>query len=330
MKNLATIERILDVYEHPDKETLKLECVKVLGYQCIVPKGIYATGNLIIYIKPDSVLPDEKWSETFKKYAPKRIKAIRLRGAWSEGLIIDVDILKEFDFTNINEGVDVTDFLKIKKWESPIPNNLDAKGWLPLDIPMTDEERWENIVDSLPYGEKFDMTLKVDGQSCSFYYNLDTETFGVTGRKLELKEECVNKYTIHIEKLNIREKLISFCKENNISLCIRGESYGQGIQTTGVNTHSKMKNGWKMFSVWNIKERKYERKGDKFYIFNISEKLGLPTVELLEKDVVLTKELIKKFSEELIEINGNPFEGVVLQGEKESFKIINKFYDSKK
>ena len=181
MSNLATIERIVEVYPHLNADSLEL--IKVLGYQCVVPIGKYNVDDLVVFIKPDTLLPEKDWAEDFRKYAPKRIRAIRLRKEWSEGIIADTDILGDIV---IQEGRDVTDILGVLKYEPPIPNDINAKGNLPLNIPSTDEERWENMVRKIPYGEKGDLTLKVDGQSNSFYYH--EEVFGILGRKLELKQ----------------------------------------------------------------------------------------------------------------------------------------------
>jgi hypothetical protein len=58
--------------------------------------------------------------------------------------------------------------------------------------------------------------------------------------------------------------------------------------------------------------------------------MGLPTVPMLERDVILTPELIKQYAEDLEQINGQPFEGVVINHAGGSFKIINLAYDAKK
>lgn len=92
-----------------------------------------------------------------------------------------------------------------------------------------------------------------------------------------------------------------------------------------------MENGLALFSTWLIDERKYANKGHSYYIHNIAAQLGLPTVPVLEKDVVLTKELIFKYDEGMSKLpDGNPFEGVVVQHAGGSFKVINKSYDALK
>ncbi len=166
--------------------------------------------------------------------------------------------------------------------------------------------------------------------NCSFFYHVPDKRFGVLGRTLELHEIFSNRYTDQIERYDIKNKLIEFCTEENISICLRGESYGIGIQGLELNPHSKLPAGWAMFSVYLTEERRYARKGDKYYFLNIAEKLNLPTVEIIAKDVVLTKEIIQHYSSGITELNGKPFEGVVVQHAEGSFKIINKHYDSKK
>jgi len=189
------------------------------------------------------------------------------------------------------------------------------------------------------YSKRYDISVKDNNNffannilihNCSFFYNVEDKKFGILGRTLELHEIFTNKYTAHIERYDLKNKLINFCEKHNVSLCIRGESYGRGIQGMENNPHSKLSEGWAMFSVYNITEHKYERKDSPFYFLNIAEEIGLPTVDIVERDVELTQELLDKYSTGITKINGNPFEGVVVQHNKLSFKIISKDYDSKK
>ena len=80
---LATIEVIHGLASHPNAD--KLEIAQVLGYQCIVQKGRFYAGEAVVFIQPDSVLPDKPWFQVFKAKS-NRVKAIRLRGALSQGI----------------------------------------------------------------------------------------------------------------------------------------------------------------------------------------------------------------------------------------------------
>jgi RNA ligase (TIGR02306 family) len=326
---LATIERIKAIELHPNADAL--EFALVLGYKAIVKKGLYKAGDLIVFIIPDSILPDESWA-AFYKQKSSRIKAVKLRGFYSEGVVENPAII---GYTGpMEEGLDITEVIGVKKYEAPQPQDLSAKGLLPYGVVKTDECRWNGLRD-VPYGETVDVLQKLDGMSTSFYWLIDDkgeEQSGVLGRTLEIKSECLNKYTQNQANYDAINKIASFCRKHNLGsgLCVRGESVGSGVQNFAHNPHAKLPLSWAMFSTWLIGEKRYARKGNPFYFLTIADELRLPTVPVLERDVILTPELIKKYSEDLEEINGKNFEGVVIQGRFGSFKCISKKYDSLK
>jgi RNA ligase (TIGR02306 family) len=360
MPKNASIEQIVSVEPHPGAD--RLDLVKVLGFQCVCQRGLYTAGDVIVYIQSDSVLPEEVWTIEYRKYSPTRIKACKIRNFWSEGIIVPFGALPDecaTRFTSLEVGTDVSEVLGVTHYEPTPPNDLSAKGALPLGIPKTDEERWENMVARLPFGETVDVTLKVDGQSWSAYFNVQTGHFGVCGRTMEYKEDSFNAYTAQLKRYGIRHKLIAYCLEHNVSLCIRGESYGPGIQKFDHNPHTKGEPGLAIFGVWLIDERRRAGKDDPHYFRKACHEMSLPMVPVVESDVVLTEELIQKYSVELKTIDGKPFEGVVINhGEYAkpqparsytdaegnevqiepfiktfvagSFKVINKNYDAKK
>jgi RNA ligase (TIGR02306 family) len=321
---LASIEKVTKVFPHPNAD--KLEFVHVLGYDCIVPKGLYSVDDLVILIQPDTVLPQVEWTAIYRKLSSKRVKAIRLRGEWSFGIVEKLSLLPEG--LEIAEGLEVSSFLKVTKYEPPVPVELNAKGFIPFGIPKTDEERYQNLTLEDFLGKHVDVTLKVDGQSFTAYYK--DGAFGVCGRTLEYKLEFHNDYTAHIKRYDLENKLRTFCEKHGVNLALRGESYGKGVQTSKTNPHSQLDKGVMFFSVWLIDERRHAYKGDRFYIHSIAEELDLPTVPMLESNVPLSLDLIKKYDDGLENLNGAMFEGVVLAGKDFSFKVINKVYDSAK
>ena len=332
-ENLATIQQISNIEVHPNADLL--EIASVLGFKCIIKKDQYKIGDVICFIIPDTCLPDKPWA-AFYKSKSSRIRAIRLRNVWSEGVI---ESLENVEYKGeIVVGKDITDDIGVYKYEPPTPQDLSAKGNLPFGIIKTDESRYNQVRD-LPFGELVDVTLKIDGQSGTFYHSKSYEHptigfvashFGITSRSLDIKLDCDNNYTKVERRYNILERLNNFCKKRDISLALRGEVYGSNIQAFNINPHKGIPLDWAMFSVWLIDEKRYARKGEEYYFLNIAEELGLPTVPVLEKDVVLTPELIKKYCEDMTELNGKMFEGVVIQHRNGSFKVIKKHYDSKK
>jgi RNA ligase (TIGR02306 family) len=323
---LASIQTILAVEKHPNADALDI--VRVKGFRAIVKRDQWKVGDLIIFIEPDTVLPDAPWA-AFYKSKSSRVKAIKLRNVWSEGI---VESTANIGYTGpMTPGLDVAEVIGVRKYEPPIPQDLSAKGNLPFGIPKTDEERIESL-ESPPWGELCDLYQKIDGQSCSFYVKIGDDTIeeGVLGRTLEYKLECHNAYTQNQANLDILNRLRRFCIDHKVSLCLRGEQYGHGIQKMSINPHCSHNLGWAMFSVYLIDERRYARKGDPYYFPLVAEKLKLPTVPLVKADVPLTPELVKHYAEDCLELNGKPFEGVVAQWREGSFKILSKYYDSKK
>lgn len=327
---LATIEKITKVYPHPNADALEL--VEVLGYQAVVPIGQHKEGELIVYIQPDTVLPkDQEWAEKYLQYSPKRVKAVKLRGEFSEGIVVPLNKWEGDTsiFTDGEIGMEVSDAIGVIKYEPQVPKNESAVGGLPYQICKTYEERFENMMDKIPYGEKCDVTLKIDGQSTTHGYHVGDERYFLTGRRFEINPDEDNRYSVHTPK--VREKIEEFCKKEGVSLAFRGESYGNSIQGFKINPHSSKPHSLAFFSIYNVGERKYETKGSKYYFVNVCKELGFEMVDILEEDVVLTPELIEKYSKGIKKLpNGNYFEGVVINHAEGSFKVINKHYDANK
>jgi len=326
---LVSCEIILNVRKHPNADSLDI-CT-VLGYEVITKLNQYQVGDKIVFIEPDSVLPDKPWA-AFYKSKSSRVKAIKLRGEWSMGVIESFANL-ELDPNQYNESDDLTEAVGVIKFEPPAPNDNSARGLLPHGLPKTDEYRWQSIKKRLPFGELVDVTLKIDGQSASYFVKIENGNVidkGITGRTLCFKDGVENNYSKQDKNYNILDKLEKYCVENNISLCLRGESHGQKIQHFNHNPHAGLPLNIAFFSVYLIDEKKYARKGHPLYFVDLCAVLNLPIVPILESNVVLTQELINKYDNEISEINGKPFEGVVINHSTDSFKVINKLYDSKK
>jgi len=408
IQKMATIEQINEIKVHPNADKLELAMIK--GFQCIVPKGQYNKSDIIIFIQPDYVLPaqdtsNSSWADEYRKYAPKRIRAIKIRDQYSEGIVLQTNLLltemrnnveymtkKILDLSgnpsgNLKEsvcskitqamldefcqtgstmqgllfqhmiGTDISDLLGIRKYISPDEgsNNNNSQNnslTLPYNIPKTDEPRFETINLEKLYrtsssttislsGETVDVSLKIDGQSMTVYYNIETDVFGICSRRLQIdmssKDPSDRRFIAHIERYDLENKLRAFCKENKVSLALRGESYGPGIQSFKLNPHCKLPPGFALFSVFvfggNLEDgtHGYQHKGSKFYFRDVGLALGIPCVPILEENVFLSRQLVEKYSVGISKLpDGNFYEGCVIKGSSFSFKIINKHYDSQK
>jgi RNA ligase (TIGR02306 family) len=238
----------------------------------------------------------------------------------------------QFGDFKYNIGKEVSYLICVTKYEATQPQQLDAKGPLPFGLNKTDEERFQNFLE-LPFGEVVDVTLKVDGQSATYYCYKDRQTgewhTGICSRSLEMKPECNNNYTRINKKYDILSKLLNYCSFRDVSLALRGEIYGNGIQGHAANPHSKMPLDFAAFSVYNFDTFKYENTADQHNYQNVCGAMWLPMVPTVAVDK-LTPELIKHYAEDISEIDGKPFEGVVIKHKNGSFKVINLNYDERK
>jgi RNA ligase (TIGR02306 family) len=148
----------------------------------------------------------------------------------SQGIVFPLNIV-----TGLLEwypGYDVTDFLNIEKYEPEIPACLagNVKGAFPGFIWKTDEERVQNLVDTLPHfsGTEFYVTEKLDGTSATFYFQ--NGEFGVCSRNWELYEAEGNTYWQMARKLDL-ERILSTDGE----FALQGEIIGPGIQKNRLN-----------------------------------------------------------------------------------------------
>ncbi|CAF0890247.1 unnamed protein product [Rotaria sp. Silwood1] len=325
---IATVERITSVRHHPYAD--RLDLVFILGYQCVTSRDSFLPEQLVIFIQPDSVLPnDQSWAQPYLKYARPRVRAIKIRDEWSEGLIVPLTDREK----NLKEGDSVAEQLGIQHFEPAIVQDpTSILGPLPFNIPKTDEERIENFQNNLPWNELVDVTKKTDGTSCSVYYSYKKKQFGICGRNCEYDLTKSNNFTHIVSKYSLKECLTQFCEQNQISIVLRGELYGGGIQKKVNNSHCTQPLQWAIFSVYlfnsdNNQGRYTRRKTDGLlYSMKLAEHLNLPHVPVIENQVLLTQQLIDKYS---CQVDIKFGEGVVIQHDHGSFKIINKNYDAK-
>mgnify|MGYP005990995365 CR=1 FL=1 len=240
MRKLASIKKIdkLEPIEGADR----IELATIGGWKVVVAKDVgHQEGDSVVYCEIDSFLPIEPEFEFLRKSSYKklvdgtegfRLKTIRLRGQYSQGLILPIDVLLKTGVSSddVYEGLDVTDMLGITKWDPPVPANLAgvAKGNFPSFLKKTDEERVQNLKGEYETwkGEdhKFYVTEKLDGSSATFYYR--NGEFGVCSRNLELERNEDNTFWRVSKELGIETKLRNIGK----NICIQGELIGEGIQ----------------------------------------------------------------------------------------------------
>lgn len=120
---LAHIEQIVDI--QPIEGADKIEVATVLGWKVVISKNdSFQVGDKVIYIEIDSKVPAKPEFE-FLKDRKYRVRTIRLRGQYSQGLIMPMSILGNKDY---EVGTDVTEELGITYY---VPGDNDRKAKAP-------------------------------------------------------------------------------------------------------------------------------------------------------------------------------------------------------
>jgi len=274
--------RIDDVVKHPDADTLWIVCIR--GFRCIFAaranEGFnagrnevvlpYNKGDLVAYIPEGSVLPEELlksmdfWkngSGTLAGTKGNRVKAVRLRGVVSQGILYRIDqdsqrIRGPHGNTRfVNEGDDVAEFLGVTKYEPPVPIhmagevcNIGQEYTLKYDI-----ENIQKFPDIFDEGELVSITEKLHGTFCCLaydptlnhpdLYNGKFYTFskGLGSQGLVFKNNQNNINNIYQNTLldNIKnfEKFVGeFGGRYVFFIC--GEIFGKGIQDLTYGTEA--------------------------------------------------------------------------------------------
>ena len=169
----------ITILPHPNAE--KLELAQVADYRCVVGKGLYKTGDLVAYIPEAAIIPEDQlqffgyWNEEQNKgllagSKGDRVKAVKLRGEVSQGLVFPVNkivmYLGQLD-REFNVGDDVAELLGITKWEPPIPAGMGGEVYnagqsVTVDY---DIENLKKYPDVLQEGEEVIFTEKLHGTS---------------------------------------------------------------------------------------------------------------------------------------------------------------------
>jgi RNA ligase (TIGR02306 family) len=245
----------------------KIEQGVIGGWNCIIQKGQYKVDDLVAVATTDAVIPQHLSDDmNVTNYLRKggRVRTVKLRGVYSECLIIPIEKtgLFKYEFT---EGKDLMDIMYIYKYEPPavqiqlssgrkvkyyqnpnfgiyykFPNIKNVKG-------IFDENDFVEITRKIHgtnarYGIVKKSKLSIWDKVKRFFGNEYVEYEYVYGsHNVEKGSDSQGFYSTDVwktiaDKYNIREKLWEFFKMYkeyyNIKegIVIYGEIYGAGIQ----------------------------------------------------------------------------------------------------
>lgn len=265
MRSMVHVEIIEALY--PIQGADAIECAKILGWEVVVKKGEYQVGQKVLYCEIDSWIPITvapflrkvgNPDRFYNEINGERLKTIRLRGQVSQGLVLPLPA----DFEIYEPGQDVTEAMRVQKWEAPEPNAQLAglaRGNFPSQIQKTDQDRIQNVYgrikSMIEAGELVDEWVvqeKLEGSSMQVAVikgaaDDGTDENHVLSRNLSLKlDQEGNAYV----DLAIRDRLIDLVNSVDTEypvLSIQGEMIGPGIQG---NIYKLEKPEFRVFDIW--------------------------------------------------------------------------------
>lgn len=283
---------------HPNANSLSI--VKVWDYNVVVRTDEFKDVEQAIYLPVDSVLPETMASKMAYLKGNNRIRAVKLRGTLSEGMLIP-DPKKEYRL-----GEDVTAFLGIVKYEQPLSKNIchGSKGkilkeelWFKRYTSIENIKKYKNALDP---EEIVCVTEKIHGTSARFGYfdgkfvvgSHNTQRFYTDGVARTIKyflalillklgfKRPYNRiandekswWVIAANQHNIKNKLRKFP-----GYIFYGEIFGSGVQDLHYDVPPGTLN-FRVFDIFNIKQNKFLNYWD---VVHLTEEAGFEMVPLL-------------------------------------------------
>ncbi len=272
---VRVVEITQPVQHHPDADRLSL--IQIDGYTCISAKledgsHRYNQGDLVVYVPEAAVVPEWLlkpgfWNEEKDKgilagSKGDRVKAMRLRGIYSQGILFPTE--KRSDFADyhilqgpgdegivVKAGQDVAEFLGITKYEPPVPTSLQGEVCnIAGKTASYDFESIQTVPELFTLGELVVATEKLHGTNTQIGYvpglnhdelffdgNLYVGSKGMSAKGLVMKDNEANDGNLYVKNLRalieagFAEKVKAFSESRGGSIVrVFGEVYGAGIQ----------------------------------------------------------------------------------------------------
>lgn len=207
---------VVEIKLEPHPNADKLSLVMVGEFQCAVRTDDWKDGDLAIYIPPDSIVPQTEEFAFLGKHL--RIKARKLRGEWSVGLLIPAS-------PDAKVGDDYMERLGIVHYEPKVHGNFTTGG---DDIeaphgffPKYDVINFRKYANRFTEGEEVIVTEKTHGANARFTC-VDDEIF-CGSRKWWKKEDPNNLWWKALKQCPVLESWL----RHNQDFSVYGEVFGQ-------------------------------------------------------------------------------------------------------
>ena len=339
-----------------------IEQIVVGGWNCIAQKNTYKVNDFVIVATTDAVIPVELsdvMAVTNYLRKGQRVRTVKLRGVYSECLLIPMKFNKQSLGDNYSEGKDMMEIMGIFKYEPPVKQIQLASG---RKIKYKDNPNFhvyykfpnlKNVNGMFTQEDYVEITRKIHGTNARYgivkktklafwdkvkkFFRIADEfvdyEFVYGSHNVEKGSDSQGFYSTDvwstiIDKYDIKNKLWKFFKENQEfaefeNVVIYGEIYGPGIQKNYDYGLDEIK-----FAGFDITiDGVYESIASSWYSFNILE---LPYVPVLYEGPWSQEVQDSYVFNNMIEGTKVPHEGIVIKectgNRKKVAKVINPDY----
>ena len=202
----VTVQKLDEVSAHPNAD--RLDVARIGGWQIVIGKDQHQAGEQVAYIPEQALVPEplQKMLGVEGRLAgskKNRVKAIKLRGVLSQGLILTLEegLLthpETGEKKSFSLGDEVAEFLGVTKYEPPIPVHMAGEMYAsPLKLPRYDVENWKSDPEAIPPGTPVLITEKLHGTFCIVvFYGEEVliSSKGLSSKDMALKENETNLY----------------------------------------------------------------------------------------------------------------------------------------
>ncbi|MFC9969293.1 RNA ligase (ATP) [Spirillospora sp. NPDC127200] len=248
MSTLRVTAERLTVHPHGNADALELAQVGL--YRAVVAKGRHRTGDWALYIPEGALLPDDLIAELgltgrLAGSAANRVKAVRLRGELSQGLVCVPEAVRGVDLAAAHAaGHDFAPELGVTKWVPPIPVHMAGEVEAAPDlVPWIEIEDVKRHATIFRAGEPVVATEKIHGTACAFTLADGVprvSSKGFSAKHMALRHDPRNLYWRAVEAYGVPEAAARVAARfGSPRVAVFGEVFGAGVQDLAYGASGK-------------------------------------------------------------------------------------------
>jgi len=267
LNSVCFISKIKEISQIKDADNIELALLN--GWNCVIRKGQYQIDDLVICMITDAVIPEKlATSLMVTDYLRKgfRVRTVKLRGVYSECLIVPLSVAYNCTSDKLFEGKDMMNILNITKYEPPVKMLRLSNGKIKKysenpNFPIYYKfPNFKNVFNIYSEDDIVEISRKIHGTNARYgfvkrhktsflhkvknFFGLctvwDNFEFVVGSHNVEKGSDSQGFYDKNVwydieKKYEIKKKILKYLKDSVINdvesgLVIYGEIYGAGIQ----------------------------------------------------------------------------------------------------